>query len=88
MSKLKTLKDMPFVRLCSDELIYASIDKENMRLKNKVTTWYDLRQEAIKYIKKYESEEMGFTDEEGQPYIKAVVAFIKHFFNIQESDLK
>ncbi|HLD98472.1 MAG TPA: hypothetical protein VI815_04045 [Candidatus Nanoarchaeia archaeon] len=74
MTELKTLKDI--------------VEKRAMPRGNIVFD-YNLRAEAIKWIKKHNEvfEDDGF-DEFEQMQARGAVYWIKHFFNITEEDLK
>jgi len=75
--ELKTLKDIPFITdihlNTASDLIHSN----------------DLRQEAIKWIKELDSEakENRYV-KHNYLCLQHTIDWIKHFFNIKESDLK
>ena len=88
MNELKTLKDLE-----EDPIV--------MRHCNHVVSSYDLKQEAIKWVKpcdwskfwKWCKKTKGFTyedvwDKKNINPIKFIEAWIEYFFNITEGDLK
>lgn len=114
MKKLKTLKDFGEV-INLTKLSRKEIEETNIRVKDlpvsrkefKIYTEDELRQEAIKWIKKFMREwkidelpeitEENF-DKEPFAYILGkyeidkergyvILAWIKHFFNIEDSDI-
>lgn len=87
MSDLKTLKDMPFIK---ESVINCFPPKKEY---TKAFLESDLRQEAIKWIKWYNSggqykqpefNNFAFNCSDAAE----IVPFIKYFFNITEEDLK
>jgi len=94
MDKLKTLKDMVGIQKTD------TLEVIRGKLPYAVTS-YELRQEAIKWIKLMQTD-MGIriknqfvpTDTRGEDYwlnkekSKELILWIKHFFNITEKDLK
>jgi len=80
MTELKTLKDI------EDENYYHE--------SSYALGGYQLRQEAIKWIKEIDGlGREGYVDEVcinpcGEYSCSAIIGFIKHFFNITDEDLK
>ena len=85
--KLKTLKDIemdPIVEGYQFDIVQLPLDR--------------IRQEAIKYIKDYTKDILDHSHQKELqgPYLDCVscrnkfiqIAWIKHFFNIKESDFK
>ena len=86
---LKTLKDIE-TRICTPQMLEAATHKDLVR----TIGVFDLRKEAIKWIKKLEEFHGFYILFNGidRPYdwkdIQAIISWIKHVFNIEESDLK
>jgi hypothetical protein len=65
---------------------------KDIKLKEVNGFWYygldDLRAEAIKWIKELEQTPMDYEDDGANGEVKGQIDWIKHFFNIEESELK
>jgi len=84
--KLKTLKDIEFM---TDWMPEQSIIEADNVVKIK-----ELKQEAIKWVKELEKEAIRFTPQgttyygkEVSVYSSQLVGWIKHFFNLKDSDI-
>lgn len=94
MNELKTLKDLPCVRMeeyscCSGnkQEHLDEIPERKSRDLEAIETWTDdrvLRQEAIKWVKFQREKDYNHSKEEGE----FLENWIKHFYNITEEDLK
>lgn len=91
MTELKTLEELPFRRLCSDEAIVATKDEDKKFMLdiNTEVKIYDLKQEAIKWINHFKSGN-AHTDfaADGRNDQENIEEWIKHFFNLTAEDLK
>jgi len=79
--KLKTLKDI------FEHKDYSKADDWGIGAKSAL---FELKQEAIRWIKEFNKSQLEVIDEFYTSYqsIDAIVLWIKHFFNITEKDLK
>lgn len=80
---LKTLKDLDIEREKEANLSDDSYGRG-------LVEGTKLKQEAIKWIKDLENdgEESWVGNSSDYPYAERTISFIKHFFNISNSDLK
>ena len=82
MVKLKTLKDLEIT-------IEDQLDGDSLSGLHDVALIGDLKQEAIKWVKNFDSDKYFETMDNtwSTPDPREVSGFIKHFFNITAEDL-